>query len=63
METVKIYVENLKEWHDWLEKNHDKEKIVSVVLHKRHTGKSAPTHHELMCEAICYGWIDTTIKK
>jgi uncharacterized protein YdeI (YjbR/CyaY-like superfamily) len=47
----------------WLMKNHDKEKKVSVILYKRHTGKPAPTHRELMEEAICFGWIDTTIKR
>ena len=34
-----------------------------MVLHKKHTGKPAPTHRELIEEAICFGWIDTTIKR
>ncbi|HLC74343.1 MAG TPA: hypothetical protein VJH88_00635 [Candidatus Nanoarchaeia archaeon] len=41
--------------------SHNRKK--SVVLHKRHTGKPAPTHRELLEEAICFGWIDTTIKR
>lgn len=47
----------------WLERNHDKESKVAVILNKRHTGIPAPTHRELMDEAICFGWIDTTIKR
>lgn len=47
----------------WLKKNHAKETKVAVVLHKRHTGKLAPTHREMIEEAICWGWIDTTIKR
>ncbi len=47
----------------WLKKHHKKEHKVRVILHKRHTGKGAPTHRELIEEAICFGWIDTTIKR
>jgi uncharacterized protein YdeI (YjbR/CyaY-like superfamily) len=47
----------------WLVSNHDKEDKVSVIVYKKHTGKSSPSHRELMEEAICFGWIDTTIKK
>lgn len=36
---------------------------MAVVVHKRHTNKPAPTHRELIEEAICFGWIDTTIKR
>ena len=52
-----------EDFRKWLEKHHLTEKKVSIVLHKRHTGKQAPTHRELMEEAICFGWIDTTIKR
>ena len=51
------------DFRKWLEENHKKEKKVATILHKRHTGKPAPTHRELMEEAICFGWIDTTIKR
>mgnify|MGYP006423236355 CR=1 FL=1 len=47
----------------WLEKNHDKETKVATILHKKHTGKSAPSHREMIEEAICFGWIDTTVKR
>ncbi len=51
------------DFRKWLKKNHDKEKKVAVILHKRHTGKPAPTHRELLEEAICFGWIDTILKR
>jgi len=51
------------DFQKWLVKHHKKETKVGVILHKRHTGKSAPTHRELMEEAICFGWIDTTVKR
>lgn len=52
-----------QDFRGWLKKNHDKENKVAVVLYKKHTGKTAPSHRELMEEAICFGWIDTTIKR
>lgn len=56
-------IEKLADFTKWLKKYHATEKQVALVLHKRHTGKHAPTHRELMEEAICFGWIDTTIHR
>lgn len=58
-----ITVYNRNDFRNWLKKNHKKYSKLAVIVHKRHTGKSAPTHHELIEEAICFGWIDTTIKR
>ncbi len=51
------------DFRDWLAKNHDTESKVTVIVYKKHTGKPSPTHRELMEEAICFGWIDTTVNK
>ena len=59
--TITVYAR--EDFRKWLRKNHKKDSKVAVVLYKRHTGKPAPTHRELMEEAICFGWIDTTIKR
>jgi len=58
-----ITVSNREDFRKWLMKNHDKENKVSVIVYKKHTGMSAPSHKELIEEAICFGWIDTTIKR
>lgn len=58
-----LTIYSAKEFRAWLVKNHKKESKVAVVVHKKHTGKSAPTHREVIEEAICFGWIDTTIKR
>ena len=34
-----------------------------LVTFKKHTGKSQFTHKEAMEQAICFGWIDTTMKR
>jgi uncharacterized protein YdeI (YjbR/CyaY-like superfamily) len=60
MEEVEVFKK--EDFRKWLKKNHDRETKVSLILHKKHTGKESPSHKELMEEAICFGWIDTTIK-
>lgn len=62
-ETIYIHCENLEDWHKWLKKNHLKEKSVGIIINKKHTGKGTISHLDSMKEAICFGWIDTTVKK
>lgn len=59
----RIYFKNKEEWRKWLEDNHDKETRISLIKYKKHTGKPSMSHKESMQEAICFGWIDTTIKR
>jgi len=62
-EVILLEIFNKKDFRNWLSKNHNKEKKVGLIIHKKHTGKNPPSHRELMEEAICFGWIDTTIKR
>jgi uncharacterized protein YdeI (YjbR/CyaY-like superfamily) len=63
MPEVQLTILDKKEFRNWLSENHDKEKKVGLIIHKKHTGKPSPHHKELMEEAICFGWIDTTLKR
>lgn len=62
-ETKQFYPKTRLEWRNWLRKNHQKEKRVGVIRYKKHTGKPSPSSQELMHEAICWGWIDTTVNR
>jgi len=57
-----VEVFSAKDFRKWLKRNHLKENHVLVMLHKKHTGKMKTNAAELMKEAICFGWIDTTAK-
>lgn len=59
----RINPKSQKEWRAWLEKYHDKETAVELIHYKKHTGKRAMSAQEAMDEAICFGWIDTTVKR
>jgi len=58
-----IDIFHLNDFTKWLSKNHDKEKKIGLILHKKHTGKPTVGHLDLMKEAICFGWIDTTVRR
>ena len=58
-----FYARNRSEWRAWLQKNHDNESKIALLKYKKHTGKPSLSHKESMEEAICFGWIDTTIKR
>lgn len=62
-ETIHIHCGTLEEWRSWLKENHLKESSVALIINKKHTGKGTISHLDSMKEAICFGWIDTTIKK
>jgi uncharacterized protein YdeI (YjbR/CyaY-like superfamily) len=61
MET--LYTANRDDWRAWLEKNHNTEREVWLIYYKKHTGKSTIPYEEAVEEAICFGWIDTKVKR
>jgi len=50
-------------WRAWLERNHDREKESWLVYYKRASGKTSLTYDEALDEALCYGWIDSTVNR
>ena len=61
--TKQFYPKNRKEWRKWLEKNHAKEKNVGLVMYKKDSGMPTVTWVEAVEEALCFGWIDSTVNK
>jgi uncharacterized protein YdeI (YjbR/CyaY-like superfamily) len=58
-----LYVKNRMEWRKWLEKNHDKIKIIWMIFYKKHTGIPCISYSDAVEEALCFGWIDSIIKR
>src|SRR3989344_7228006 len=59
----KFYAKTREDWRSLLQRNHEKGSKVGLIRYKKHTGKPSPTHQEAMHEAICFGWIDTTVNR
>jgi len=61
--TESFYARNRPAWRKWLEKNHDSLKEVWLIRYKKHTGKPTISYNDAVEEALCFGWIDSTIKR
>jgi len=58
-----LYFKTVDEWRTWLRRNHDKEKGVWLIFYKKNTGKPSLDYESAVEEALCFGWIDSIIKK
>lgn len=54
---------NRESFRDWLESNHDKSSGIWMIFYKKHTEKGWITYKEALEEALCFGWIDSIVKK
>ncbi len=54
------YPESLDEWRNWLSENHDKEQSIWVICYKKNSDKPSLAWSDLVDEALCFGWIDST---
>jgi uncharacterized protein YdeI (YjbR/CyaY-like superfamily) len=48
-------------WRAWLSANHDAARGVWVASWRKATGRPPVPYEELVEEAICFGWIDSTV--
>jgi uncharacterized protein YdeI (YjbR/CyaY-like superfamily) len=61
--TKKYLFKNRSEWREWLEENHQTEQEVWLVYYKVHTGKQSVRQAHAVEEALCFGWIDSLVKR
>jgi uncharacterized protein YdeI (YjbR/CyaY-like superfamily) len=50
-------------WRAWLERNHGLSKGIWLAYYKKNSGKSSVRYEEALEEALCYGWIDSTVNR
>ncbi|VVB68498.1 Bacteriocin-protection, YdeI or OmpD-Associated [Candidatus Norongarragalina meridionalis] len=58
-----LYVADRKAWRAWLSKNHGKKREVWLVYPRKHAGKPRISYADAVEEALCFGWIDSTVKR
>jgi uncharacterized protein YdeI (YjbR/CyaY-like superfamily) len=61
--TETLYVTNKTDWRKWLQKHHATKKVVWLVYYKKHTGTPRIPYDDAVEEALCFGWIDSTVKR
>jgi uncharacterized protein YdeI (YjbR/CyaY-like superfamily) len=57
-----LYAKNRKEWRSWLTKNHRSAMEIWLIYYKKQSGKPRIPYNDAVEEALCYGWIDSTLK-
>jgi uncharacterized protein YdeI (YjbR/CyaY-like superfamily) len=50
-------------WRAWLKANGGKEKEIWLVFYKKHTGQARLAYEDAVEEALCFGWIDSIVKR
>jgi uncharacterized protein YdeI (YjbR/CyaY-like superfamily) len=58
-----LLVRTLDQWRDWLTEHHASESGVWVIFHKRHTGVASIDYKDALDEALCFGWVDSLVKR
>ena len=57
-----LHVADRAGWRAWLRNNRTSKSEVWLVYHKKHTGKPRISYNDAVEEALCFGWIDSTVK-
>ncbi|HZJ55019.1 MAG TPA: bacteriocin-protection protein, partial [Myxococcaceae bacterium] len=58
----RLWVSDRAAWRIWLEENHARDAGVWLVSFKKATGKPRLEYEEAVEEALCFGWIDSTVR-
>lgn len=59
----RFHAETRAQWRAWLAEHHAGAPGVWLVRWKKATGRPAPSHGEVVIEALCFGWVDSLVRK
>jgi uncharacterized protein YdeI (YjbR/CyaY-like superfamily) len=64
MDTSKtLYVTNRDEWRAWLTNHYESETEIWLIYYKKHTRQPRIPYDHAVEEALCFGWIDSIVKR
>ena len=58
-----LYVSQRKDWRTWLEANFESGKQIWLVYPNKASGETRIPYNDAVEEALCFGWIDSIVKK
>lgn len=58
-----LWVVSREEWRAWLEKHHRSETEIWLIYYKKQSGRPRIPYDHAVEEAICFGWIDSIVKR
>jgi uncharacterized protein YdeI (YjbR/CyaY-like superfamily) len=62
-ELMSVEIRDRSQWRAWLMQHHATSSGVWLVIHKSHTGVKSLSHEDVLGEALCFGWVDSLIKR
>src|SRR5262245_44327053 len=63
MELAIVELQTRQQWRKWLGKHHASSPGVWLAVYKSHTGVKSVPYEDLVREALCFGWIDSLVKR
>jgi Uncharacterized protein conserved in bacteria len=60
---ITLDVRTRADWRRWLAEHHVSSPGVWLLRHKQHTGVQSMPYEDLVREALCFGWVDSLIKR
>jgi uncharacterized protein YdeI (YjbR/CyaY-like superfamily) len=60
---MKVYLKNREEWSKWLEEYNKSVDGIWLLYYKKPSGKPRIPYNDAVEEALCFGWIDSKIKR
>ena len=57
-----LYVTYRKKWRAWLREHYKTAKEIWLVYYKKSSGKPRIEYNDAVEEALCFGWIDSTVR-
>lgn len=61
--TKTFYAESKTAWRNWLIENHQQESKLWLIIYKKDSGIPSITYDQAVDEALCFGWVDSSINK
>ena len=58
-----LVIESRRKWRAWLAKHHAASPGVWLIRYKEHSGIKSMSYEDLVGEALCFGWIDSLVKR
>lgn len=58
-----VEVSDRAAWRSWLAERHEQRDAIWLVFHKKASDGTSPSYEEAVEEALCFGWIDSTVNR
>jgi len=59
---ITLNVTDRKAWRKWLKEHYKSENEIWLIYFKKGSGKDRILYNDAVEEALCFGWIDSTVK-